>query len=191
MGWQPLRPGAAAGWDLWSLACCFPVPSPVTRGWGWARSFASSVSVLPGVPEPRDVWCPVSLPRARPRCRRCISGVCHVTACTYICLLLSPALCCASSPSPLLQWQGYAPQLSFPPSAPHPVAYKTRSYRASNRLLHGWRRKPVCCVPCLSPCLVQGGVRCWGLTPHGAWEHLTIVVVVCGEGLLLGLAHSR
>lgn len=39
----------------------------------------------------------VSLPRARLRCRRCVSGVCCVTACTYPCLLLSPALRCAHS----------------------------------------------------------------------------------------------
>lgn len=87
---------------------------------------------------------------------------------------------------------GLCTSVVLPSVRPSPCCIQNPQLQSQQQVvLHGWRRKPVCCVPCLSPCLVQGGVRCWGLIPHGAWEHLAIVVVVCGEGLLLGLAHSR
>lgn len=67
----------------------------VSRCCLWCQTLQGS---LPGVGSGRrGALVSVSLPRARLRCWRCVSGVCCVTACTYPCLLLSPALRCAHS----------------------------------------------------------------------------------------------
>lgn len=93
-GWRrPLCPGAAAcsqggGWEVRPLVLCVLLPSPITWGWGRARSFASSVSVLPVVPDPAGLvawgW---QWQARRPGVRVPAQGTSEVSAVCLGCLL--------------------------------------------------------------------------------------------------------
>lgn len=120
-------PGAA-GWDVQSLALCFPFTSlGAGRGlgasqglwkhrpvpvWGSHRAHRCGMS-----PAGSGTWhlspCPGHVPG--------VGGTswvsCWVTTCTCACLPLPGALCCATAPSPHQRSEVIAPKLPFPAPA--------------------------------------------------------------------------
>jgi len=128
-----------------SLVFCLPFPSP-----GSGEGAGSQPRALEASPQsslgllvsslPRDVSGRLCAPASvsRPRCRRCVSGVCWVSVCTCTCLPLPFALCCAAAPSPRYDGEVVVSRLPFPASAPRPAACRIpRLHRQQEVALQG------------------------------------------------------
>lgn len=169
-GWRrPLCPGAAArsrggGWKVQPLVLCVLLPSPVTWGWGRARSFASGVSVLPVVPDPAGLvawgW---QWQARRPGVRVPAQGTSEVSAVCLGCLLcdslLAPVSGFALCPFPRCGGKVTRRDPPFPSSASRSVACRTPDCTDSNKLPHRWSWKRVRWLPCPSPSRFAQG---WG-----------------------------